>query len=353
MREHEHGIIHGDAAVYPGASLTYEVRKPHDVSVVVPAFNEEDTLPILHDRLTKVFAHRDETWEWVVVDDGSSDQTVRVMVDLIRENDNVRCLRLSRNFGHEAAIEAGLRAADGRAVILMDADLQDSPDAIAELLTEWHNGADVAYAVRRERKEGRLLRAAFSSYYRLAARTMNIDLPRDAGPFCLLSRRALDAVNAMPEQGRYFPGLRAFVGFETVAVPIERGHRVAGETKYNFRRRVAGAMGAIFSFSRLPLRIATVLGIAVSTVALLLGLWILVSVIVGAHVERGWTSLIVSMFFIGGIQLLVLGITGEYIGRIFDEVRHRPSFIVAEEISHQQITGMRDSWANDERRRAR
>ena len=217
----------------------------------------------------------------------------------------------------------------------MDADLQDSPDALPRLVAAWRNGADVAYAVRTDRKEGALLRAAFSFYYRFASNTMSIDLPRDAGPFSLMSRRVVDAVNAMNEHGRYFPGLRAFVGFNQVAIPVERNERLAGVTKYSLEKRVAGAIGAIFAFSKLPLRIATIVGAACALLATIVGLFLIASALNGAQVERGWTSLMLAIFFMGGLQLMVLGVIGEYVGKVFDETRARPNFIVEEHIGER------------------
>lgn len=303
-----------------------------EISVVVPAFNEQETLEVLFDAVATSVSSAAESWELVIVDDGSRDRTRAIIDDLSARDARVRGVILSRNFGHEAAIEAGLRTARGQAVIVMDADMQDSPDALPRLIEAWRDGADVAYAVREGRKEGALMRAAFSGFYRFASKTMSIDLPRDAGPFCLMSRRAVDALNDMREHGRYFPGLRAFVGFTQVGVPIERRERYAGETKYPLAKRTGLAIAAIFSFSKLPLRIATIVGIASAVIAVLLAIYFLVATLAGVDVERGWTSLMVVLLFIGGLQLMVLGIVGEYVGKVYDETRNRPTFIVAEQI---------------------
>ncbi len=240
----------------------------------------------------------------------------------------VRGLTLSRNFGHEAAIEAGMRDARGDAVAVMDADLQDSPDALGKLIAAWEEGADVAYAVRRDRKEGRLLRMAFSGFYRLAGRMMSIELPEDAGPFSLMSRRAVDVLIAMPEYNRYFPGLRAFTGFRQVAVEVERHERVAGETKYSLSGRIAGAINAIVSFSKLPLRAVTVLGFVTAGISLVAGVYVAIASIVGSDLAPGWASLMVVVLFLAGVQLVTLGIVGEYVGKVYDEVRRRPTFVV-------------------------
>jgi dolichol-phosphate mannosyltransferase len=269
-------------------------------------------------------------FELVLVDDGSRDGSTDMIRRLAEVDPRVRGVRLSRNFGHEAAIEAGLRNCRGDAAVIMDADLQDAPDSLPRLVAAWEEGADVAYAVRTERKEGRLLRAAFSVFYRLAGRVVSIDLPADAGPFSLVSRPVINVINEMPEFNRYFPGLRAFAGFNQVAVPVERAERHAGETKYSFSKRTSGALNAIVSFSKLPLRAVTLLGLVTAALSILAGLFILVAAAVGGSPVPGWASIMVVVMLLAGIQLLTLGIVGEYVGKIYDEVRRRPTFVVAE-----------------------
>jgi dolichol-phosphate mannosyltransferase len=294
-------------------------------------YNEQETLEALHDQVTATFDGMPYRLELVLVDDGSRDRSTDIIRRLVRDDPRVVGMRLSRNFGHEAAIEAGIRAALGDAVIVMDADLQDSPDALPKLIGEWERGADVAYAVRRDRKEGPVQRLMFTGFYRMARRIMDIDLPRDAGPFSLMSRRAADAVNGMGEINRYFPGLRAFAGFRQVAVEVERSARFAGETKYSFTRRTAGAVNAIVSFSKLPLRLVTAFGMIAAAISLLGALWVIVGGLVSGNEAPGWVSLMTVVLLVSGIQLLTLGIVGEYVGKIYDEVRGRPNFIVADE----------------------
>lgn len=305
------------------------------ISIVVPVYNELETLPELHRRLTEQLDPMPHPYEIVLVDDGSRDGSTEMIRQMAQADPRVRGLRLSRNFGHEAAIEAGMRDARGDAVAVMDADLQDSPDALGRLIAAWEEGADVAYAVRRDRKEGRVLRMAFSGFYRLAGRMMSIELPEDAGPFSLMSRRAVDVLNAMPEHNRYFPGLRAFTGFRQVAVEVERQERHAGETKYSLSKRTAGAVNAIVSFSKLPLRAVTLLGFVVAGLALLAGLWVIVSSIVADDLAPGWASIMSVVLLLSGVQLVTLGIVGEYVGKVYDEVRRRPNFVVAETYEHE------------------
>ena len=302
------------------------------VSVVVPAFNEEEVLEEFHRQVGEVLDTLPENAEFVFVDDGSTDSTAPVMRRLATLDTRVRAVFLSRNFGHEAAIEAGLRASRGDAVIVMDADLQDGPDILPHLVDAWRDGAGVVYAVRTERKEGRLLRSAFSSFYRLAEKVMSIDLPRDAGPFSLMDRRVVDVLNAMPEKGRYFPGLRAFAGFHQVGIHAERNERLAGETKYSLVKRTVGATNAIFSFSKLPLRIMTAVGFAMTGLAVAGLLWVIIGAIIGADIQPGWSSLMIVLLFIGAAMFLFMGIIGEYVGKIYDEVRGRPNYVVADEI---------------------
>ena len=302
------------------------------ISLVVPAYNEEEVLEAFHREVSEEIDRLPDDFEFVFVDDGSRDQTASIMRQLAARDPRVRAVILSRNFGHEAAIEAGLRAARGDAVIVMDADLQDGPEIVPQLIAAWRDGAAVVYAVREGRKEGRILRVAFGGFYRLASRVMSIDLPRDAGPFSLMDRQVVDVLNDMPEKGRYFPGLRAFAGFRQVGIRAERHERAAGETKYSLVKRTVGATNAIFSFSKLPLRLMTGMGFLMALVAVAGLIWVIVGAIVGAGIAPGWASLMIVLLFIGAAMFLFMGVLGEYVGKIYDEVRARPTYVIAEEI---------------------
>ncbi|HMM72049.1 MAG TPA: glycosyltransferase family 2 protein [Rhodocyclaceae bacterium] len=308
------------------------------LSVVIPVYNERENLHELHRQVTQILASLPHELELVLVDDGSRDGSTEIIRDLSLADPRVRGIRLSRNFGHEAAIEAGIREARGDAAIVMDADLQDAPGALPLLVAAWEEGADVAYAVRTKRKEGILLRAAFSAFYRMAGRVMSIDLPVDAGPFSLVSRPVIDVINAMPEFNRYFPGLRAFAGFRQVAVPVERAERLAGETKYSVTARTSGALNAIVSFSKLPLRIVIPIGFITAGLSIVAGLFVLGSTLTGASLVAGWASTMIVVLLLAGIQLITLGIIGEYVGKVYDEVRRRPTFIVAERFDSRSTT---------------
>ncbi len=305
------------------------------ISLVVPAYNEEAVLTAFHQEVSAEISCLVDDFEFVFVDDGSRDGTAEIMRGLAARDPRVRAVLLSRNFGHEAAIEAGLRAADGDAVIVMDADLQDGPEIIPRLISAWRDGAEVVYAVRTGRKEGPVLRAAFSGFYRLASRVMSIDLPRDAGPFSLMDRQVVNVLNDLPERGRYFPGLRAFAGFRQVPVEAERHERVAGETKYSLVKRTLGGTNAIFSFSKLPLRLMTFMGFLMAFLAALGAIWVIVGAILGNATARGWTSMMTVVFFIAAFIFVFMGILGEYVGKIYDEVRSRPNYVVAEELGRE------------------
>ena len=302
------------------------------ISLVVPAYNEEAVLEEFHRVVAAEISGLPDDFEFVFVDDGSRDRTADILRGLAPHDSRVRVVLLSRNFGHEAAIEAGLRAARGDAVIVMDADLQDGPEILPRLIAEWREGAEVVYAVRKGRKEGRLLRTAFSGFYRLAGRVMSIDLPRDAGPFSLMDRKVVDVLNTLPEKGRYFPGLRAYAGFSQVPVEAERHERAAGETKYSLVKRTLGGTNAIFSFSKLPLRLMTFMGFAMALLAVAGLIWVIVGAIVGSGTAQGWTSVMTVMFFLAAVMFIFMGIIGEYVGKVYDEVRARPNYVVAEEI---------------------
>ena len=305
------------------------------ISLVVPAYNEEEVLEAFHREVSAEIDRLPDDFEFVFIDDGSRDRTAAIMRSLAAADPRVRAVILSRNFGHEAAIEAGLNAARGDAVIVMDADLQDGPEILPRLIAAWREGGQVVYAVRKGRKEGRALRAAFSGFYRLAGRVMSIDLPRDAGPFSLMDRQVVDVLNTLPEKGRYFPGLRAFAGFTQVPVEAERRERLAGETKYSLVKRTLGGTNAIFSFSKLPLRLMTFMGFAMAVLAIAGLIWVIVGAIIGSGTAQGWTSVMTVMFFLAAVMFIFMGIIGEYVGKIYDEVRARPNYVVAEELGRE------------------
>lgn len=304
-----------------------------EYSIVIPVLDEKDTLPELARRLGPVMDQLDGPCEAVLVDDGSSDGSFEVMRQLHDADPRVRALRLSRNFGHQIAITAGLEHARGSAVVIMDADLQDPPEVVLALAQKWREGFEVVYAVRDERAgESRVKVATASWFYRLLGRMSEVDIPRDAGDFRLIDRRVVDAVNAMPEHRRYLRGLFAWVGYDQVGVHYVREARHAGRTKFSMRKMLAFASDGIVSFSTVPLRLALSLGFLVSAISLLGALGGLVAKLAHWYVVPGWASLVAAIGILGGIQLLVLGVMGEYIARIHDEVKARPLYLLRDQI---------------------
>jgi dolichol-phosphate mannosyltransferase len=303
------------------------------LSVVLPIFNEEETIPELYRRLTDVLESEGEPYEIVFVNDGSVDRSYRLLCDVARRDGRVKIVNFARNFGHQIAITAGLDHSRGQAVVVMDADLQDPPEALPALITKWREGYDVVYAVRVERQgEGRVKRGTAALFYRLLRSLTKMDIPADTGDFRLMSRRAVDALGGLRERHRFVRGLSIWIGFRQTAVPFVREARYAGETKDPLRKMVKFAFDGITSFSFAPLQLATYMGFGAAAVSFC---YILYAIVLKALTDRsvaGWTSLIVSVLFIGGVQLITLGIIGEYIGRIYDEVKQRPLYIVADAI---------------------
>jgi dolichol-phosphate mannosyltransferase len=298
---------------------------------VLPIFNEEQTIPELVRRLGQLVEQLDGEAEVILVDDGSSDSSYELMVAAREKDPRFKLLRLSRNFGHQVAVTAGLDVASGDAVIVMDSDLQDPPEVALELAARWRDGYEVVYAVRTERHgESRFKEATAAGFYRLFKRMSDVDVPLDVGDFRLVDRRALDAFRSMRESNRYVRGMFSWIGFRQVGVPFTREERFAGETKYPLRKMLKFATDGIVSFSAYPLRVALKLGFLVSAFSFVLGIVFLVSQLAGLYSVPGLASIAVFVAFLGGIQLLLIGIMGEYVARIHDEVKGRPLYLVSE-----------------------
>ncbi len=299
------------------------------LSVVVPVFNEEDGIPELHRRLGSALRGLDLPSEIVFVNDGSRDRSADLLDAAAAADPAVVVVHLSRNFGHQAAVAAGLMQSRGQAVVVLDADLQDPPEVIPELLAQWRAGNQIVYGQRIKRRGDPLTKRALAwMYYRVVRDLASVDLPTDAGDFCLMDRAVVDVLNGMPERNRYIRGLRAWVGFRQTAVPFERAERFAGERKYSFRHSLRLAMNGIFSLSRAPLQVATWFGFGISAVSFALAVWYIVQKVTVGFPVQGWASTIVIVLFLGGVQLITIGLLGEYLGRIYDEVKQRPLFIV-------------------------
>ncbi len=301
-----------------------------ELTVVIPAFNEEANLRPMFDRLVAALEPEVDGLEIIFIDDGSSDGTWSGISDLAASDDRVRGVRFARNFGHQAAVTAGVDVARGRAVVLIDADLQDPPEIIPEMISKWRDGFEVVFA-QRESREGETLfkKATAALFYRLLHRVTEVDIPVDTGDFRLMGPRALEAFRALPERNRFIRGLVSWIGFPQTAVRYRREARHAGDTKYPFRKMLRFALDALTSFSFMPLRVATFLGFAASAFSFLYILVVLVLKAVGIS-WLGYTSLMASILFLGGVQLIMIGVLGEYIARIFDEVKRRPLYLVGD-----------------------
>ena len=298
-------------------------------SFVIPIYNEQETLPELERRVTELLDQLDGPSEIVLVDDGSSDQSWGLIAAMVERDPRFKALGLSRNFGHQMAITAGMDHAVGEAVVVMDADLQDPPEVVLELAARWREGFDVVYAVRQERSgETFFKQYTAAAFYRLFRRLTDIEIPIDVGDFRLVDRRALDAFKAMRESNRYVRGMFSWIGFRQVAVPYARRQRFAGRTKYPLRKMLKFAADGVISFSNVPLRLALQAGFVVSGGAFVFGTVALVAKLAGFYSVSGLASLAVVTAFLGGMQLIVLGVMGEYIARIHDEVKDRPLYVL-------------------------
>jgi len=314
-----------------------ETRSPALLSVVAPAYNEVELMETFVQRIFAALA--DYTFELIVVDDGSSDGTAEALDRLADSDRRLRVVHLSRNFGHQAALTAGLEHALGDAVAMIDADLQDPPELIPKMVEQWESGSDVVYAVRREREGETAFKLATASwFYKLFNKLAQVDLESNSGDFRLLDRRALDALLAMTERSRFLRGMTVWVGFTQTAVPYERGPRSAGETKYTLRKMVRFSLDAITSFSHLPLQLSTYVGLLFAGVA-----FIAIPVVLGLRITGsylpGFGTITIILLLIGGMVMIALGVIGEYVGRIYDEVKHRPLYIVREERNRPEGSG--------------
>jgi dolichol-phosphate mannosyltransferase len=297
------------------------------LSVVAPVYNEEDTLAEFHRRTAAALEGLE--FELIMIDDGSSDGTPRLLAEIASTDPRVRVVTLSRNFGHQAAITAGLDHAQGDATVMIDADLQDPPELIGEMVARWREGFEVVYAVRRRRDgETRFKVATARWFYRLFGRVSKVPLEDNAGDFRLLGRVALDSINSMRERARFLRGMTSWVGFEQTSVPYERDARYAGETKYPLRKMLRFSLDAISSFSNVPLQAATLLGFVFSIIAFI-GIPVAIAFRIAGEFVPGITTVLLVVLLLGGIQLITVGIIGEYLGRVYDEVKGRPLYIVS------------------------
>jgi polyisoprenyl-phosphate glycosyltransferase len=309
-------------------------REPQLLSVVAPMYEEQDTVGPFTERVAAALG--DVAYELILVDDGSKDATAAAMAAVAAADPRVKVVSLSRNFGHQPALTAGLEHARGDVIVMIDGDLQDPPEVIPEMIERWRDGIDVVYAVRQQRLgETAFKRVTARGFYRTFRRLTGLDLAVESGDFRLMDRKALDALLAMPERNRFLRGMTVWIGFSQIAVPFVRQERHAGVTKYPFRKMLRFSFDAITSFSSRPLQWATFLGFFFSLVAFL-AIPLTIIARYANIFERGVPTTIIAILLLGGIQLITLGIIGEYVGRIYDEVKHRPLYVVGKRINIEE-----------------
>lgn len=300
-----------------------------ELSVIIPIYNEEENISLLHHRLTKVLNEMDSGYELIFINDGSHDDSMELVQQLAKENAYVKYIDLSRNFGHQIAVMAGLDHARGAATIIIDADLQDPPELIPEMVAKWKEGYEVVYAKRKSRKgESAMKKWTAKLFYRILRKLTDFDIPVDVGDFRIIDQKIVEVLRNMPERSKYLRGQIAWVGFNQTYVTYNREERHAGETGYSIKKMLDLAMNAVTGFSEAPLRLVTYMGIMVTVFSLLTMMYTLISRLLTDSYVEGWASLMVSILFLGGVQMIAIGILGEYIGRIYRDIRQRPLYIV-------------------------
>ncbi|GCA70409.1 putative glycosyltransferase [Microcystis aeruginosa NIES-2519] len=301
-------------------------------SLIIPIYNEEETIPELYRRVSDVMDSLDDSVELILINDGSGDRSLKLMRELQERDARVCYISFARNFGHQAAVTAGLNFARGQVIVVLDADLQDPPELIPKMIESWQAGYHVVYAQRTKRKkESWFKRLTAYVFYRLLRQLADVDIPADTGDFCLMDRQVVDLLNSMPERNRYIRGLRAWIGFRQTAVKFERDPRFAGQVKYTFKKSLALAINSLVSFSKIPLRLSTYLGLFSALIALLMALLVLYWRLQQPDSPvTGLATILIAVFFLGSVQLISIGILGEYIGRIYEEVKGRPAYTIAE-----------------------
>lgn len=304
-------------------------------SVVIPIYNEHETIPRLFERLRAVIDGFDGPTEVILVDDGSVDGSWPLLAELHDRDPRFKALSFSRNFGHQVAVTAGLDHARGAAVMVLDGDLQDPPEVLPDLIRRWREGYDVVYAVRTKRKENFLKRAAYALFYRILKRLSDLDIPLDSGDFCLIDRKVLTAMKMLPERNRFVRGIRTWVGYRQTGCTYERDRRFAGDSKYSFTKLLGLAYDGIFSVSTLPLRVAVYLGFALSLAAIAGAVWVVYEKIFRGIALVGWPSTMTVMTLLGGFILSTLGVIGEYVSRIYQEVKQRPLYLLRAKMGYE------------------
>ena len=300
-------------------------------TIIAPVYNEAESLPVLYQRVKEVMEPTGEPWELMLIDDGSKDGSTDMIRSLAKQDERVRPIIFARNFGHQIAVTAGLDYSRGQAVVIIDSDLQDPPEVILDLIAKWREGFEVVYAVRAER-EGETWFKTFTAslFYRLIYQITDVKIPLDTGDFRLMDRKVVNVMNSMREKHRFLRGMSAWVGFKQTGVPYKRAARFAGSTKYPFRKMFSLALNAITGFSHFPLQVATYLGFIAALISIIAIPIVVIGRLAGNGAFFGQATTLIAVLFLGGVQLICVGILGEYIGRIYDEVKGRPLYIVSQ-----------------------
>lgn len=304
------------------------------VTIAIPLLNEEDSVALLLKRVLALSGRRDfDVKEIIFVDDGSTDRTFELLAVASKKDDRIKVISFSRNFGHQVAVSAALDHARSDAVVIIDGDLQDPPEAIPLFVAKWREGFGIVYGVRKSRSDGVIKKSVAALFYRMLRKIADINIPIDSGDFSLLDRKVVDVLKRMPERSRYIRGLRAWSGFKSAGVEFERDARHAGKSKYTFKKMIDLATSGIIGFSTVPLRIAAYIGFMMALLSVIGGIVVFIEWLIGDQsLVRGWASIMLAFFFVSGVQLFILGIMGEYIGRVYIEVQARPLYIVREKI---------------------
>ena len=309
------------------------------ISLVIPLYNEEKSLPFLIERLNKLTSNSDISFEIVLVDDGSNDDTANICNQIALSDDRYHCIFLARNYGHQIALSAGISVASGiEGLMIIDGDLQDPPELFFEFYSYFSKGYDVVYGVRKNRKENFFKKSAYFIFYRILKKISSINIPLDSGDFSLISRRVADVLNKMPEESRYIRGMRSWIGFKQIGIEYERDERIAGNSKYSFSMLMKLAFNGIFNFSEIPIKFITILGVFSVLVSLIYFVITLIKKLFYIDVPVGFTGLLFVIILFGGVQLISLGIIGEYIVRIFFQVKNRPLFIIKNRIKEKHTS---------------
>ncbi len=309
------------------------------ISVVIPTYRSENNLPVLLERLCEVFLKEVSDFEIIVVDDNSPDNTLVILRKIVLQQPKIKVISLARNFGQQVAISAGLKYVTGDAAIIMDDDLQDPPEFIPRLIRKWEEGYDIVYAIKKNRKEGFIKRFGYKLFYKILVTLSEIAVPKDSGDFCIMGKQIVDILNSMNERDRFVRGLRAWVGYKQIGIECDRGKRFSGKPAYTLSKIIKLSLDGIFSLSNKPLKLTSWFGFLMSFIALLGVIITIIQKIVTIYfpnnefaVWPGMSSILLSILLIGGVQLISIGILGEYIGRIFNEVKQRPMYLIKETI---------------------